>query len=49
MTALPQLTQNVAFQGGNYQRNLGNAALALSGRNSSDVKYEHGISKYDDR
>jgi hypothetical protein len=34
MTALPQLTQNVAFQGGNYQRNLGNAALALSGRNS---------------
>lgn len=34
MTALPQLTQNVALQGGNYQRNLGNAALALSGRNS---------------
>jgi secreted protein with Ig-like and vWFA domain len=34
MTALPQLTQNVALQGGNYQRNLGNAALALSGRNT---------------
>jgi tape measure domain-containing protein len=34
MTALPQLTQNVALQGGNYQRNLGNAALSLSGRNS---------------
>lgn len=34
MTALPQLTQNVALQSNSYQRSLGNAAVALSGRNT---------------
>jgi len=35
LTALPQLTQNVAVSNGKYQRNLGIAALAVAGRNGN--------------